>query len=76
MATAYQTKGEKRDDQTKDFLPRIYAMNDNGESGWYTYDSVDGTYMRTKLNTPTVAQEENDTTKSELVPELPINILF
>lgn len=43
-------------------------MNDNGESGWYTYDSVDGTYMRTKLSTPTVAQEENDTTKSELVP--------
>ena len=43
-------------------------MNDNGESGWYTYDSVDGTYMRTKLSTPTVAQDENDTTKSELVP--------
>ena len=43
-------------------------MNDNGESGWYTYDSVDGTYMRTNLSTPTVAQEENDTTKSELVP--------
>ena len=67
MATAYQTKGEKRDDQTKDFY-LVYAMNDNGESGWYTYDSVDGTYMRTKLSTPTVAQEENDTTKSELVP--------
>lgn len=67
VATAYQTKGEKRDDQTKDFY-LVYAMNDNGESGWYTYDSVDGTYMRTKLSTPTVAQEENDTTKSELVP--------
>ncbi len=67
VATAYQTKGEKTDDQTKDFY-LIYAMNDNGESGWYTYDSVDGTYMRTKLSTPTVAQEENDTTKSELVP--------
>ena len=67
VATAYQTKGEKSDDQTKDFY-LVYAMNDNGESGWYTYDSVDGTYMRTNLSTPTVAQEENDTTKSELVP--------
>lgn len=67
VATAYQTKAEKTDDQTKDFY-LVYAINDNGESGWYTYDSVDGTYMRTKLSTPTVAQDENDTTKSELVP--------
>ena len=67
VATAYQTKGEKTDDQTKDFY-LVYAMNDNGESGWYTYDSVDGTYMRNELGTPTVAQDENDTTKSELVP--------
>ena len=67
VATAYQTKAEKSHDQTKDFY-LVYAMNDNGESGWYTYDSVDGTYMRTELGTPTVAQEENDTTKSELVP--------
>lgn len=67
VATAYQTKAEKKDDQTKDFY-LVYAINDNGESGWYTYDSIDGTYMRTELSTPTVAQEENDTTKSELVP--------
>lgn len=67
VATAYQTKVEKTDDQTKDFY-LVYAMNDNGESGWYTYDSVDGTYMRTELGTPTVAQEENDAVKSELVP--------
>ena len=67
VATAYQTKAEKSHDQTKDFY-LVYAMNDNGESGWYTYDSVDGTYMRTELGTPTVTQEENDTTKSELVP--------
>ena len=67
VATAYQTKVEKSDDQTKDFY-LVYAMNDNGESGWDTYDSVDGTYMRNELSTPTVAQEENDTTKSELVP--------
>lgn len=67
VATAYQTKAEKTDDKTKDFY-LVYAINDNGESGWYTYDSVDGTYMRTELSTPTVAQEENDTTKSELVP--------
>lgn len=67
VATAYQTKAEKTDDQTKDFY-LVYAINDNGESGWYTYDSVDGTYMRTELSTPTVAQEKNDTTKSELVP--------
>ena len=81
VATAYQTKVEKSDDQTKDFY-LVYAINDNGESGWYTYDSVvrliyetvssmddkGGTYMRTELSTPTVAQEENDTTKSELVP--------
>lgn len=69
VATAYQTKAEKTDDQTKDFY-LVYAINDNGESGWYTYDSVDGTYMRTELSTPTVAQEENDTTKSELVPRI------
>lgn len=67
VATAYQTKAEKKDDQTKDFY-LVYAINDNGESGWYTYDSVDGTYMRTELSTPTVAQEENDAVKSELVP--------
>ena len=67
VATAYQTKVEKTDDQTKNFY-LVYAMNDNGESGWYTYDSVDGTYMRTELSTPTVAQEENDAVKSELVP--------
>ena len=67
VATAYQTKAEKTDDQTKDFY-LVYAMNDNGESGWYTYDSVDGTYMRTELSTPTMAQEENDAVKSELVP--------
>lgn len=67
VATAYQTKAEKSHDQTKDFY-LVYAINDNGESGWYTYDSVDGTYMRTELGTPTVAQKENDTTKSELVP--------
>ncbi|WP_443596735.1 cadherin-like beta sandwich domain-containing protein [Agathobacter sp.] len=67
VATAYQTKAEKTDDKTKDFY-LVYAMNDNGESGWYTYDSVDGTYMRTELGTPTVAQEEKDAVKSELVP--------
>ena len=67
VATAYQTKVEKSDDQTKDFY-LVYAMNDNGESGWYTYDSVDGTYMRTELGAPTVAQEEKDAVKSELVP--------
>lgn len=67
VATAYQTKAEKSHDQTKDFY-LVYAINDNGESGWYTYDSVDGTYMRTELSTPTVAQEENDAVKSELVP--------
>lgn len=67
VATAYQTKAEKKDDKTMDFY-LVYAMNDNGESGWYTYDSVDGTYMRTELSTPTVAQEENDAVKSELVP--------
>lgn len=67
VATAYQTKAEKKDDQTKDFY-LVYAMNDNGESGWYTYDSVDGTYMRTELSTPTVAQEESESVKSELVP--------
>lgn len=66
VATAYQTKAEKKDDKTKDFY-LVYAINDNGESDWYTYDSVDGTYMRTELSTPTVAQEENDAVKSELV---------
>ena len=75
VATAYQTKVEKTDDQTKDFY-LVYAMNDNGESGWYTYDSVDGTYMRNELSTPTVAQEENDTTMSELVPGILVLIII
>ena len=64
VVTAYQSKDDSTD---KDFY-LIYAMNDQGESGWYTYDSVDGTYIRTDVTVPTVAQEENDTAKNELIP--------
>ena len=38
VATAYQTKVEKTDDQTKDFY-LVYAMNDNGESRWHIYEN-------------------------------------
>lgn len=31
--------------KTSDFY-LIYCMNDKGETGWYTYDSVEETYMR------------------------------
>lgn len=64
VVTAYQSKDDKAD---KDFY-LVYAMNDQGECGWYTYDSVDGTYIRTDVTAPTVAQEENDTAKNELIP--------
>lgn len=64
VVTAYQSKDDSTD---KDFY-LVYAMNDQGESGWYTYDSVDGTYIRTDVTVPTVAQEENDTAKNELIP--------
>lgn len=63
VVTAYQSKDDSTD---KDFY-LVYAMNDQGESGWYTYDSVDGTYIRTDVTVPTVAQEENDTAKNELI---------
>ena len=64
VVTAYQSNDDSTD---KDFY-LVYAMNDQGESGWYTYDSVDGTYIRTDVTVPTVAQEENDTAKNELIP--------
>lgn len=64
VVTAYQSKDDSTD---KDFY-LVYAMNDQGESGWYTYDSVDGTYIRTDVTVPTVAQEESDTAKNELIP--------
>lgn len=64
VVTAYQSKDDSTD---KDFY-LVYAMNDQGESGWYTYDSVDGTYIRTDVTVPTAAQEENDTAKNELIP--------
>ncbi len=63
IVTAYQSKDENTD---KDFY-LVYAMNDQGECGWYTYDNVDGTYIRTDLTASTVAQEENDIEKNELI---------
>ena len=45
MCIRDRTKAEKTDDQPKDFY-LVYAMNDNGESGWYTYDSVDEMCIR------------------------------
>ena len=64
VATAYQKKDDQSDEMAKDFY-LVYAMNDSGESGFYTYDSAEGTYIRTNVTTPTVSQEI-----------LPISILY
>lgn len=63
VATAYQSKDENAD---KDFY-LVYAMNDSGECGWYTYDSVDGTYIRSDVTAPTIAQEE-EKAENETIP--------
>ena len=67
VATAYQKKDDQSDEMAKDFY-LVYAMNDSGESGFYTYDSAEGTYIRTNVTTPTVSQEINDNSEHELVP--------
>lgn len=66
VATAYQKKDDQSDEMTKDFY-LVYAMNDRGESGFYTYDSAEGTYIRTNVTTPTVSQEINDDSEHEVV---------
>ena len=66
VATAYQKKDDQSDEMTKDFY-LVYAMNDSGESGFYTYDSAEGTYIRTNVTTPTVSQEINDNSEHEIV---------
>ena len=66
VATAYQKKDDQSDEMTKDFY-LVYAMNDRGESGFYTYDSAEGTYIRTNVTTPTVSQEINDNSEHEIV---------
>lgn len=66
VATAYQKKDDQSDKMTKDFY-LVYAMNDRGESGFYTYDSAEGTYIRTNVTTPTVSQEINDNSEHEVV---------
>ena len=66
VATAYQKKDDQSDEMAKDFY-LVYAMNDRGESGFYTYDSAEGTYIRTNVTTPTVSQEINDNSEHEIV---------
>ena len=66
VATAYQKKDDQSDEMAKDFY-LVYAMNDSGESGFYTYDSAEGTYIRTNVTTPTVSQEINDNSEHEVV---------
>ena len=66
VATAYQKKDDQSDEMTKDFY-LVYAMNDRGESGFYTYDCAEGTYIRTNVTTPTVSQEINDNSEHEIV---------
>ena len=66
VATAYQKKDDQSDEMAKDFY-LVYAMNDSGESGFYTYDSAEGTYIRTNVTTPTVSQEINDNSEHEIV---------
>lgn len=66
VATAYQKKDDQSDEMTKDFY-LVYAMNDSGESGFYTYDSAEGTYIRTNVTTPTVSQEINNDSEHEVV---------
>ena len=66
VATAYQKKDDQSDEMTRDFY-LVYAMNDRGESGFYTYDSAEGTYIRTNVTTPTVSQEINDNSEHEVV---------
>ena len=66
VATAYQKKDDQSDEMTKDFY-LVYAMNDRGESGFYTYDSAEGTYIRTNVTTPTVSQKINNDSEHEVV---------
>ena len=66
VATAYQKKDDQSDEMTKDFY-LVYAMNDRGESGFYIYDSAEGTYIRTNVTTPTVSQEINNDSEHEVV---------
>ena len=66
VATAYQKKDDQSDEMTKDFY-LVYAMNDRGESGFYTYDSAEGTYIRTNVTTPTVSQEINNDSEHEVI---------
>ena len=66
VATAYQKKDDQSDEMAKDFY-LVYAMNDRGESGFYTYDSAEGTYIRTNVTTPTVSQEINNDSEHEVV---------
>ena len=66
VATAYQKKDDQSDEMAKDFY-LVYAMNDSGGSGFYTYDSAEGTYIRTNVTTPTVSQEINDNSEHEIV---------
>ena len=66
VATAYQKKDDQSDEMTRDFY-LVYAMNDRGESGFYTYDSAEETYIRTNVTTPTVSQEINNDSEHEVV---------
>lgn len=51
VATAYQPEQEN---SNKDFY-LVYGMNDQGTSGWYLYDSAEGTYIRNQFSVPEAA---------------------
>ena len=46
-------------DTTTEGLYIIYAMNNSGETGYYQYDSKEGTYQRVEPSMPSTEMEEN-----------------
>lgn len=57
--TAYQSQSLPED------FYLFYAMNNNGEEGWYLYDSTEGTYQRYVLETSGQVTEDTTTTEDE-----------
>jgi len=53
-------------DTLHDGMYVIYAMNSNGEIGYYQYDSVEGTYQRVEP-AEVVAEEEEETTSDSIL---------
>lgn len=53
-------------DTEKEGMYLIYALNNNGEAGFYQYDSVEGTYQRFEPGTSAAVEEEAPDTSSIL----------